>query len=480
MRPVRSRRPTSVGRRDRRRLPPPTSCSESSVIQKHDLSGVLTQDLCIACGACVHADPSVELALHPEKQIWEPTHASNEDAAAVCPAVQVDFAGLQADLFPGQEVGPFGVVDEVLLAQSTDLDRNMNASSGGLIKELLIAQLERPDVDGAIVLGHVEGLRFEPRVITASSEVDSLPGSIYHNLPKHRVLDLLKEHEGRFVLVGIPCEFEGIFQYIRTHAPYLRDRIHSTIGLLCGWQYNYHALRAICEFKGVDFERLQSISYRGGGPVGKLRLDTGDRVTETSRRVDFGYQVAFDRTFNTPRCHLCINHSNFLADVVVGDAWLPSTVGTRSGVSLVICRRPDMTKLVHRLVDEERLVVTEVGTEEIEESQTHRVAMGDFAYAYAEYLDDLGVHRPDMVGPNRAAAQLVDRAQVEEFHRELRIKTALQRQRRYRYLRLRKATKELRRFLERYTRWFLVRILRIKSLTGKREEVSREQLSSFR
>lgn len=450
------------------------------MIQRNDLSGVLEQDLCIACGACVHADESLELKIHPEKQIWEPIHAGNADAASVCPAVQVDFDGLHEDLFPGAEVGPFGVIDQVFLAQSTNLDRNMKASSGGLIKELLIALLDRPDVDGVIALGHVEGLQFDPRVVRASSEIDTLPGSIYHNLPKHKVLDLLKANEGKYVLVGIPCEFEGIFQYIRSFAPELRDRIHSTVGLLCGWQYNYHALRAICEFKGVDFEKLQGISYRGGGPVGKLRLDMGDHVAETSRRVDFGYQVAFDRTFNTPRCHLCINHSNFLADIVVGDAWLPSTVTTKSGISLVISRTPEMTSLVRELTDAGRLVHTDVTTDEIEESQTHRVAMGDFAYAYAEYLDELGLHRPDMVGPNRAEANLVDRSEVEHFHRELRIKTALQRQGRYRYLRVRKATKELRKFLERYVRWFLVRILRIKSLTGKREEVASDKLADFR
>ena len=388
--------------------------------------------------------------------------------------------GLQADLFPGQEPGPFGVIDQVMLAQSKDLDRNMKASSGGLIKELMIALLERDDVDGIIALGHVAGLEFEPRVIADVDEVDTLPGSIYHNLPKDKVLSILKQVEGRYVLVGIPCELEGIFQYIRTFQPELRERIHSTIGLLCGWQYNYHALRAICEFKGVDFDSLQNVSYRGGGPVGKLRLDTGDKVVETSRRVDFGYQVDFDRTFNTSRCHLCVNHSNFLADIVVGDAWLPSTVATRSGISLVIARTPAMTELVHDLAKADRLVVTDVTTDEIEESQTHRVAMGDFAYAYADYLDELGLHRPDMVGPNRDAATLVDRDEVEHFHSELGIKTALQRERRYKYLRFRKATKELRRFLERYVRWFLVRILRIKSLTGKREEISRSELSDFR
>lgn len=106
--------------------------------------------------------------------------------------------------------------------------------------------------------------------------------------------------------------------------------------------------------------------------------------------------------------------------------------------------------------------------------------MGDFAYAYAEYLDELGLHRPDMTGPNRSEARLAPRPEVAEFHRELRIKTVLQRQRRYRYLRVRKATKEVRSFLWRYLRWFLVRILRIKSLAGRRHEVPRSHLRDFR
>jgi coenzyme F420 hydrogenase subunit beta len=447
----------------------------------HDLSGVLASDLCIGCGACVFADPSLELHLDPVKLIYEPSHAGNAAAASVCPAVQVDYRGLQERLFPGAEQTPYGVVHSVVLAQSTDEQRNLRASSGGLIKELLIALLERDDVDGVIALGHVQGLEFEPRLLTAVDEVDRLPGSIYHNLPKHRVLELLREHEGRFVLVGIPCELEGIFQYIHTLEPRLAERVATTVGLLCGWQYSHHALKAICEFKGIEFDAITDVSYRGGGPVGKLRIRTADgRTTGASRRVDFGYQVAFDRTFNTPRCHLCVNHSNFLADIVVGDAWLPSTVATRTGISLVINRTADADALLRELEAAGRVVCNDVTVEEIKESQKRRVAFGDFAYAYADYLDELGVHRPILDGPNRAAATLVDRDEVVSFHRELTTKLALQRQGRYRYLSWRKATKELPRFLARYWEWFTVRILRIKSLTGERREIPREELSRFR
>jgi coenzyme F420 hydrogenase subunit beta len=445
------------------------------------LDVVRENDLCIACGACVAADPTLDLALDPTKLIYEPTHGGNSLAASVCPAIQVDYARLQEEVFPGQEAGPFGVVDAVLLAQSTNYDRNLAASSGGLIKELLIAYLERPEVDGAITLSHVAGLDFQPRVITTPAEVDRLPGSIYHNLPKDGVLSLLRANEGSFVLVAIPCELEGIFNYISKVEPGLAKKIHATIGLLCGWQYSHHSIKAICEFKGVDFESLVDISYRGGGPIGRLRVTTADGSTATvGRRVDMSYQTAFDRHWNTPRCHLCINHANFLADVVVGDAWLPSTVGTKTGISLVISRKPDATALVRELTERRRIVSIDVSTDEIEESQTRRIAFGDFSYALADHLRARGVFVPDLDGPNRAAHEPVSEREVSKFHGELLEKLRLQRAGSYRALRRRKLTREMPRLLKRYVRWFLVRILRVKSLTGQRDEVARTRLSVFR
>src|SRR5690606_6152130 len=347
-------------------------------------------------------------------------------------------------------------------------------------KELLLALLAREDVDGIIALDHVAGLEFAGRIITEPAEIDLLPGSIYHNLRQTPTLQLLAETPGRFVVVGIPCQLEGMYNYILHKAPELRERIHTTIGLLCGWQYNHHSIRAMGRYLGFDPEQIEDISYRGGGPVGKFSVRTSDGNTySASRRVSFGYQVAFDRHFNTPRCHLCINHSNFLADIVVGDAWLPSTVFTKTGISLIICRKPETTTLIRELESQERIVTYEATTEEIRESQTERVIFGEFAYAYAEYLDELGIHRPDMDGPNKGHGTLRPRREVEKFHRELIRKQRLMYAGRYRLLRVRKATLELRRFLARYTNWFAVRILRIKSLTGQRREIPRGHLSRF-
>jgi coenzyme F420 hydrogenase subunit beta len=445
-----------------------------------DLQGVIDSGMCIGCGACVAADGTVSLTLDTSRLSYRPSHASDERAASVCPAVAVDFDMLHEKVFPGKTPGDHGVVEKVLLAQSTDLDRNMAASSGGLIKELLHSYLDTGEVDGVISIVHTGGIDYRPQLITDPAELDRLPGSIYHALPFDDALKILRENEGRFVLIGIPCQFEGIFSYIHKLEPALADRIHTTVGLLCGWQYNHHALRAISRYKGVDPDQLTDVSWRGGGPVGRLRLPTPTKTTTVSRRVDFSYQVAFDRSFNIPRCHLCINHSNFLADIVVGDAWLPSTVYTKSGISLLICRTEATAQRIGELTEAGRIVSADVTVDEITESQTRRVVFGDFAYAYQEYLAQHGLPHPTMTGPNRSAARLHDESVVAEFHEELTKKLAMQQRGEYRRLWLRKATKEFPRLAKRYLDWFLVRILKIKSLTGKRQEVPSDKIRIFR
>lgn len=445
-----------------------------------DLSGVIESGMCIGCGACEMVDPTVKVSLNPRRLIFEPESSGTPAAASVCPAIAVDYDGLQRYLFPGAEIGPFGVVRSVHLSQSTDRDRNVRASSGGLIKELLRHLLRSGQIDGVIALDHVDGIDFAARLVTSPDDVDTLPGSIYHNLKQTRALELLRDTPGRLALVAIPCELEGLYSWVRQHAPDLRDKIVITIGLLCGWQYSHHSINAMGEYLGFDPQEIADISYRGGGPVGKLTVSTKSGGTfSASRRVDFGYQVAFDRHFNTTRCHVCINHSNFLADLVVGDAWLPSTVFTKTGISLVVCRTTFAERALADLVDNGSCVSIQVGEEEIRESQTDRVVFGEFAYAYADYLRGIGLHTPDLPGPNKGHGTLKPRRQVAKFHRELVRKQALMAARRYRYMKVRKATLELRSYVMRYVRWFMVRILRVKSISGQRKEIPRERFSGF-
>lgn len=439
-----------------------------------DLSQVIESHLCVGCGACVVAEQGIELRLNQKKMMYEPTSPGGQVAASVCPSIEVDFDWLQQKLFPETTQTPLGVVESIMLAQSVNYGRNLKASSGGLIKELLLKFLSLDEVDGAIVLSHVGGLLFESCLITDLDQVDDLPGSIYHNVPFDKALQLLSKNEGRYVLVAIPCQLEGIYNYIFKYRPELAKRIYTTIGLICGWTYTHHSIKALCEFKKVDFEAIENIAFRGEGPVGLLRLQLPGRKLEVDRRKDFDYMVAFDRSFNIPRCHLCINHINFLADIVVGDAWLASTSNTQSGVSIVICRTNTALQTIRSLKQEGKIRCIEATDAEIVESQSRRFTYGDFAYAYANYLKEIGVFCPNMVGPNRSVAKLVSRRDVKKFHRENSMKIQLQQEQRYRYLWWRKVVVDLKRYTYRYLRKLILRGFRLIS-GGSANQSSLEQ-----
>ena len=205
-----------------------------------DLSGVIASGMCIGCGACEMADSTVKVSLNPKKLIYEPETAGSQTAADVCPAVAVDYEGLQKYLFPGSEIGAYGVVRSVHLSQSTNSARNIAASSGGLIKEVLRNLLSSGDIDGVIALDHVAGIDFAARLVRTPEDVDTLPGSIYHNLKQTPALQILRDTPGRFALVAIPCQLEGMYAWIRTQAPELREKIVLTVGLLCGQTDCHH------------------------------------------------------------------------------------------------------------------------------------------------------------------------------------------------------------------------------------------------
>jgi len=417
-----------------------------------DLSSVIESGMCVACGACTAVNPEITLVLDEDKLLYRPSSPGSEQAAAICPAIATDFDALHEFRFPNAEQSEHGVVRSVHLGQSTNADRNLKASSGGLIKELLIELLESSTVDSVIALNHVEGLRYEPELLQNAADVDDLPGSVYHSISFEKVFSLLEQSEGRVALVAIPCQLEGIFSYIRAYRPELNDKISITIGLVCGWTYTHHSLRALSTYKGIEANSIEHISYRGDGPVGKMRVQTDRRVVSIDRRSDIHYIAAFDRSFNLPRCHACTNHVNFLADIVVGDAWLDRAKPTRTGISLIICRSEVGEEVLRSAQSNARITTLPTSVDDIVESQSANLVFGHFAYSWAQYLRETGRHAPSLLGPNLGMAKPIDRSQLVAFDSDISGKVALQRKGRYREMLWRKIGFDMFRYGLRFVR----------------------------
>lgn len=449
---------------------------------------IIDADLCVGCGACVYACPhnNLTLSFSQEKEMFEPVcrQAHTCDTCTclhVCPSYAVDYTAMATAVFGTPPTSPLGHVDTVFLAQNTDADVNLSSSSGGVIPAILLHLRSHDICDAVIALSHDKELAYTAKLHRTEEDIRALPGSIYHNVDFSDAIALLHETEGRIALVAIPCQLDGIYAYIHTCAPHLKEKLVFTVGLMCGWTYTYHAIKALCAYKHIEPHALESIAYRGGGPVGKLRITTHDGTTKNvNRRVDLAYAAAFDRSFNLARCHMCVNHGNFLADVVVGDAWLPCTLKTRTGISLVICRTSAATGYVNTLSNENTIVAVDATEDEVIESQTPRVVYGHYSYPYAEFCRQNGLFAPTFTGPNTTKTEPVSDNAIKSFHTRLLAKRRMQNQRQYRRLFWYKYSREFWPFISRYFRWFFVRVLKIKSLLGVRHEIASDRMEIFR
>lgn len=444
-----------------------------------DLRDVRASGMCIACGACCAADPSVSLELSPEWQIYQPASNGGMQAAGVCPAIAVDYQRLHQFVFATAPMSPLGLIKAIYLAQSTDAERNKRASSGGLIKEAIRYLLSADIADGVISIVHITGLEYEPRLIRSVEEVDRLPGSIYHNINLQATISLLERYDERIALVAIPCQLEGVYNYLSRLRPELRKRLVFTIGLLCAWQYSRHSLRAIATYLNLDPDGLTDVAFRGGDQIGKLRLQFApNQEVQVDRRANLKYQVAFDRYFNTTRCFVCINHTNFLADLVVGDSWMQSTRFTKTGISIAIARSDSGARAMCAMQQRGQIAVHQITDKELIESEGEALVYGEFAYPFSDLLRTQGMHTPILHGPNSGYGRILRAEKLAAFYLELSTRRTLMAQGRYPALFWRKLLREGHKMAQRYLRWFINRVLRLKVLTGQDRSLCRDELKT--
>lgn len=455
------------------------------------INTIINNDLCISCGACVYACPhsNLSIILNTTKGQYEPKEINKnicqeckkQDCLEVCPSYKVDYEKLSRYVFKEkQNTENLGVVKQVFLGQSTDSAQNLKASSGGIIKEIIKHCLTEGNCGAFIALNHIEGLNFKPQLGKNTTDIERLPGSIYHNVDFSQTIKILENTKEKVILVGLPCQLEGIWMYIKKKSPSLQKKIYLSIGLMCGWSFSHHSIRALCTYRQIPYEEIQNIQYRGEGAIGKLKIITkNNKIITISRRTDLFYQSAFERSYNLKRCFYCINHSNLLADIVIGDAWLPSTVFTKTGISLIITRKSLSQKIVLQMKKNGLLRITPVTNAEIIESQKENVVHDNFSIPYREYIDSIGEYTPTFKKPLSKSFRPIEKKHLKKFHKILEKKIQLQRKNRYWTLFYIKYTKELHKFIMKYINWFLIRKIKIKSILGIRKEIPSEKLNNF-
>jgi coenzyme F420 hydrogenase subunit beta len=124
---------------------------------------------------------------------------------------------------------------------------------------------------------------------------------------------------GRYALVGLPCQIQGL-RKAQAAIPPLRRRVVLALGLFCGTTCTPRGTAIGIRRAGVDPNDVAGIAYRGEGWPGAFRL-----TLRSGSVVEVPYPDYLDPWFaaHVPqRCLVCPDGTNELADVAIGDAWV--------------------------------------------------------------------------------------------------------------------------------------------------------------
>ena len=309
---------------------------------------VVASGLCCGCGTCVGVCPAEAIDIHVSAGIYQPRinpEKCNSCGLCIksCPGHLVDFESLCRSAFgKPPENSLIGNHLGCYVGHSSNEAIRYNSASGGIATRLLVYAIENDLIDGALVTRARKGKPLMPEGFIARTVDDVIAASKTKYCPvaiNTGLREILRE-DGRYAVVGLPCHIHGIRKAEQVFKV-LRKRIVLRIGLLCSHMVSFEGVDSLLTKLHIPKGAVTELNYRGEGWPGFMSISTldGSKRTLPLIRSWHAYWPVFSSFFFTPfRCTMCPDQAAELADVSLGDAWLPEFKSDTSGESLIVIR----------------------------------------------------------------------------------------------------------------------------------------------
>ena len=345
--------------------------------------------LCSGCGVCAEACPTkvAKMVFEPDLGSFIPVklgHACGNPCIAcekACPflaeapatpsltqPLYAEMPGAQVDDVLGYYTGAYVGFSE---------SHRLHSASGGLLTWTLERLLEQDEVDGICCVGPgaQSPTLFSYRICRTVAELRECSGSCYQPVHLADVLREIKQTDGRYAIVALPCTAKALRMAMKINAK-LRWRIVAILGVACGGLTNRHFVDYIAQrFMGT--ESPVAINFRVKRPDARAQhrfvfgfRDPAGNFTEKEATFSGGIgRIYQSHHFTLEACHYCDDMFAECSDAVFLDAWLPEYERDWRGDTIVLTRSQLFQKIIQQGMAAAAISVQPISPERVRSSQ---------------------------------------------------------------------------------------------------------------
>lgn len=351
------------------------------------ITTTVKKGLCTGCGTCIALCPNNALSLEFDKKkgVYIPHLDISKCNGCclcmkICPGKEVNFRELNQQVFGKEQYNKLtGYYLNCYSAYSNYYDIRYNSSSGGILTQILISAIEEGRIDGALVtrMKKENPLEPEPFIATTKNEIIEASKSKYCPVPANIALrEIINSEKGeRFAVVGLPCHIHGIRKAESVNKR-LKEKIVLHLGIYCSINHNFLAQDYLLNFFNINKEEIVKFDYRGEGSLGYGGMTIYLKDKNKKFYPYLLYWSKILKSYFIPwRCTLCSDQLCELADISIGDLWIPEFSNDEIGTSSVIARTKEANDLLNEMCSKNDIDLKPIEMEKIIESQAYALQL---------------------------------------------------------------------------------------------------------
>ena len=342
---------------------------------ENNITEIVKDNLCVGCGSCI-ANTSFKM-IWSEQGFLIPENTDNleSDSAKYCPFNASSKYSLDEDQlakeFLTNNYHDFKIGSYENTYSGFSKKFRETSSSGGIATYIFEELLKNKIVDHLFIVKEYNG-SYMYQWFNEVDSISSISKTRYIPVTLENLFKEISSKDGFIAVSGVACFLKAV--RLRQHFdPIFKEKIKFLVGIICGGLKSRSFTEFLASKSGLEDNIYRNQEYRIKDP-NSLASDYSfgafgkNGEFKQIKMVGLG-DMWGTGLFKSHACDFCTDVTTELADISLGDAWLPEYRSDGLGTSIIITRSFLADDIINNGIISQELAVQKISKEKIIQSQ---------------------------------------------------------------------------------------------------------------